>query len=333
MTALDDFVVLNRRLAAGEVAAASAPPLSEACAVRTCLREVLVGTRGSLASGESGIAQLRRYETLSGANAYGFLLRLACGLESEIAGETEILGQIKQAWRDHEQSHPLAARRIRAWIQRLLQETKEVRSEHVMNLGSATYGSLTRRLLGGRSDGVTLLLGAGQLAATVLPYLDCAELRIGNRTPARVFEMLAAQRAGAAGDRQVTVLPATEEAELAAWHDAYDVVLCIPADQERDARRVAAWNQRRHGGGRVLHLGILSAAGTAWEGLPGLATLGDLFGLRDAQAEQREALLARARRACAEKAQLAQLDDADGSRPGSSNHGWEDLAVFNNVSG
>jgi hypothetical protein len=74
--------------------------------------------------------------------------------------------------------------------------------------------------------------------------------------------------------------------------------------------------------------GILSAAGTAWDGVPELATLGDLFGLRDTQAEQREALLARARRACAEKAQLARLDDADGSRPGSSNHGWEDLAVF-----
>lgn len=329
MTGLADFVVLNRRLAADEPPAADGPaPLAEGCAVRTCLREVVIGTRGALPADPAGGTRLSAYESREGAEAYGFLLRLACGLESEIAGETEILGQIKQAWRDHEQAHPLAARRIRPWMQRLLQETKEVRSEHVVNLGSATYGSLARRLLGGRTDGVTLLIGAGQLAATVLPYLDCAELRIANRTPARVFEMLAAQRAGAAADRQVTVLPATEEAELAAWHDAHDVVLCIPADAERDARRVAAWNGRRDTGGRVLHLGILTAAGTAWDGLPGLATLGDLFGLRDAHAEQREALLARARRACAEKAQLARLDDADGSRPGSSNHGWEDLAVF-----
>jgi hypothetical protein len=56
--------------------------------------------------------------------------------------------------------------------------------------------------------------------------------------------------------------------------------------------------------------------------------LRDLFSLRDAQASQREMLLARARRACRNKAQLARLDDADGSRAGSSNHGWEDLAVF-----
>ena len=62
--------------------------------------------------------------------------------------------------------------------------------------------------------------------------------------------------------------------------------------------------------------------------LDGVATLRDLFGLRDSQATQRDALLARARKVCANKAQLARLDDADGSRAGSSNHGWEDLAVF-----
>jgi hypothetical protein len=78
----------------------------------------------------------------------------------------------------------------------------------------------------------------------------------------------------------------------------------------------------------VLHLGLDGAAGTAWAGVPGLSTLRDLFELRDNQASQRELALARARRACRDKAQLARLDDADGSRAGSSNHGWEDLGVF-----
>ena len=74
--------------------------------------------------------------------------------------------------------------------------------------------------------------------------------------------------------------------------------------------------------------GDRTAAGTAWAGVPDLATLTELFGLRETQASQRELRLARARRACLSKAQLARLDDADGSRAGSSNHGWEDLAVF-----
>jgi hypothetical protein len=106
------------------------------------------------------------------------------------------------------------------------------------------------------------------------------------------------------------------------------VVICIPADEARDLRRVQLWQQ--HGGstGHVLHLGIKSAVQTAWAGVPHLSTLTELFGLRDTQASQREAQLARARRACLSKGQLARLDDADGSRAGSSNHGWEDLAVF-----
>jgi hypothetical protein len=212
-------------------------------------------------------------------------------------------------------------------MQRLLQETKEVRSEFVVGLGSTTYGSLVRRLLAGQLDAPTLLLGAGQLAETVLPYLDASELWLHNRHPERAQALLQKQRTSLAS-RPVHVLDGSLESELTAWRRAHHVVICIPADDGRDAARVAAWRTHAMPRGRVLHLGIDSVAGTVWEQVEGLATLRDLFGLRDAQASQRDLLLARAQRACASKAQLALLDDADGSRPGSSNHGWEDLAVF-----
>ena len=51
------------------------------------------------------------------------------------------------------EAHPQSAKALRPWIQRLLQDTKEVRSEYVVGLGSATYGSLVRRLLGGELAG------------------------------------------------------------------------------------------------------------------------------------------------------------------------------------
>jgi hypothetical protein len=185
---------------------------------------------------------------------------------------------------------------------------------------------LVRRLLGGTLTGPTLVIGAGQLAETILPFLDTGEVLVWNRSRERGAAMLSRQRAAQA-DRVQLLEPAVE-AEEAAWLRAHDVVLCIPADAARDARRVQLWQQHGHGTGRVLHLGIHDTAGTAWAGMPRLATLTDLFGLRDTQASQRELQLARARRACFNKAQLARLDDADGSRAGSSNHGWEDLAVF-----
>jgi len=271
-------------------------------------------------------ARAAGFESYTGAEAYRFLLQLACGLESEIAGETEILGQIKQSWRDYEAAHADEARALRPWMQRLLQDTKEVRTEFVVGLGSATYGSLVRRLLGGTLAGPTLLVGAGQLAETILPFLDTGEVLVWNRSAERAQAMLSRQRAAQIEGR-VSLLAPTPEAEVAAWQRARDVVICIPADAARDAQRVRAWlSQPRPG--RVLHLGIDSAAGTVWQQVPGLATLKDLFGLRDTQAAQRDQLLARARKACADKAQLARLDDTDGSRAGSSNHGWEDLAVF-----
>jgi hypothetical protein len=320
--ALANLIVLNRKSTEG-------PPttlLPGGCVLGTCLREVRIAMQPPAQQPSRTQAEIAGYQRHVGADAYRFLLQLASGLESEIAGETEILGQIKQAWREYEEVHPDSAKALRPWMQRLLQDTKEVRSEYVVGLGSATYGSLVRRLLGGELAGPTLLLGAGQLAETILPFLDTGEVMVWNRSPERAATMLARQRAGSAG--RVHLLDATLEGENAAWCRAHDVILCIPADGERDAGRVQLWRQHGASDGRVLHLGIDDAAGTAWEDLPGLFTLRDLFNLRDTHALQREAQLARARRACRDKAQLARLDDADGSRAGSSNHGWEDLAVF-----
>jgi hypothetical protein len=320
--ALAELTVLNRR----NPERAPTALLPAACVLGTCLREVRIAIATAQEQPASSMAEGAGYERHVGAEAYRFLLQLACGLESEIAGETEILGQIKQAWRDYEIAQPEQAKALRPWMQRLLQDTKEIRSEYVVSLGSATYGSLVRRLLGGTLTGPTLLIGAGQLAETILPFLDTGEVLVWNRSLERGAAMLARQRAGPAQDR-VQLLEPTAQAEDAAWRRAHDVVLCIPADAPRDAQRVRLWHQRQ-GSGRVLHLGLHDPAGTAWTGAPRLATLTDLFGLRESQASQRELQLARARRACLNKAQLARLDDADGSRAGSSNHGWEDLAVF-----
>jgi hypothetical protein len=319
---LAELVVLHRRRHPGELPgstpSAASPP--DACRVDTCLRRVEIGAR-ALASGDATQAM----DVYQGVDAYRFLLTLACGLQSEIAGETEILGQIKAAWRTFDTSASLTARRLRPIMQRLFQDTKEIRSHHLTGLGSASYGTLVRKLLGGRVEGPTLLVGAGQLAATVLPYLDGAELTIWNRSAARRDEMIAGAR-----NAQLApcVLDTSAAAELAAWRSARNVIVCIPADA-RDAERVAAWSERSVHSGRVLHLGIERAAGTVWRDVVGLATLGDLFSMRDAQADQRNAQLARARRNCAEKAQLALLESQGSDRyQGSSQHGWEDLGAF-----
>jgi hypothetical protein len=105
----------------------------------------------------------------------------------------------------------------------------------------------------------------------------------------------------------VRVLPSTFEAELAAWRVARDVVVCVPADHERDHARVAAWNQARGERGRLVHLGIselpVDDSGHAvWRTAEPLVHLGHMYEMLRASNEQRAALLEQARRACADKA-------------------------------
>src|SRR5690606_41699639 len=146
-------------------------------------------------------------------------------------------GLMKQPWREHEATGSDGAKALRPWMQRLLQDTKEIRSEYVVGLGSATYGALVRRLLGAELPGPTLLIGAGQLAETILPFLDTGQVLVWNRSRERAEAMLAGQRAGSTEGR-VRLLDSTPAAELAAWRQARDVILCIPADTERDLQRV-----------------------------------------------------------------------------------------------
>ncbi|HEX4376723.1 MAG TPA: hypothetical protein VHZ99_06195 [Steroidobacteraceae bacterium] len=269
-------------------------------------------------------------ERFEGVDAYSFLLRFACGLESKLVAETEIFGQVKQAWREFsgaEVGEGALARQLSPWIQLLFQDAKAVRAQHLAKLGSASYGSQVRRLLGDDArHGPILLVGAGQLAQSVAPWLTGTELLICNRTPERAIE-LSRELAKRDATRPVRVVEGGIQAELAAWRRVRHVILCVPADEQLDAQRIAAWNQRGRegvgaGNARIVHLG-LGTQTSAWDSLPELVSLGALFDMLQAQSELRRRQIERAARACVEKALLRSLG-ANSSHP----HSWEDLTAF-----
>jgi hypothetical protein len=211
-------------------------------------------------------------------------------------------------------------------VRLLFKDTKEVRTGPLASLGSASYGSQVRRLLGS-THGATLLVGAGQLAQTVAPWLETGELLLWNRNRDRALE-LARLVQGRNPERVCRVLEDSAEAELAAWSNAADVVLCVPADAERDAQRIEAWRSRSLPGGRIVHLGLGNeAVGSHWQGVAGLTSLTALFDMLRAQSDQRSVQLGRARRACVEKAVLRSLGPS-----ATQAHGWEDLAAFATIS-
>jgi len=313
------------RVPPGELAAVG--EAGRAWVIGTCQRTVIVGVgREARDQIERQLPAAARAQGFAGAEAYAFLLRFACGLESRLVGETEIFGQIKESWRTFSAVPTALSRRLDSWVQSLFQDTKEVRARQLSGLGSASYGSQVRRLLGAATAGPTLLVGAGQLAQAVAPWIETSELVLWNRTPdkARELARLVQERNS---QRACRVLDGTCEAELAAWADVGDVVLCVPADEARDAQRIAAWTARQPHGGRVVHLGLGEAGDAHWAGVAGLTSLTALFDMLRAQSDQRSLQVTRARRACAEKAVLRSLGAS-----ATQAHGWEDLAAFATIS-
>jgi Glutamyl-tRNAGlu reductase, N-terminal domain len=327
---LADLQVLHLDAGAFQLAPAeleAARGLSQAWVIATCQRTVIV-TAGSEA--RARIAErtpaAARAQCFTGAEAYAFLLRFACGLESRLVGETEIFGQVKESWRAFAAAPSVLSRQLDSWVQLLFKDTKEVRACQLSSLGSASYGSQVRRLLGAATSGPTLLVGAGQLAQAVAPWLETCELLLWNRTTDRARELarLVQERNP---QRACRVLEGGVQAELDAWSRAGDVVLCVPADTARDARRIAAWRARPGHGGRIVHLGLGEAKDASWVDVPGLTSLTALFDMLRAQSDQRSVQVTRARRACAEKAVLRSLGPS-----ATQAHGWEDLAAFATIS-
>jgi len=330
---LRDFNVLHWRgtrtanVAAPDNASGREAFLPDLFLIDTCQRRVaIVNGREALAVARFEFPADGAIESFEGADAYAFLLRFACGLESKLVAETEIFGQIKQAWREFSGRGSPLARQLSPWIQLLFQDAKAVRAQYLAKLGSASYGSQVRRLLGDDAKaGPILLVGAGQLAQSVAPWLTGSELWLWNRTPDRAVE-LARELAKRDPSRPVRVIDGGTEAELAAWRAARNVILCVPAEATVDRERVAAWELRRDRAGRVVHLGLGADGATPWNALPELVSLGALFEMLQAQSEMRRRQIERARRACLEKALLRSLG-ANSSHP----HSWEDLAAFHSL--
>ena len=259
------------------------------------------------------------FETFSGEAAYDFLLRVACGLESQVIGETDIFGQVKEAWSAFLEAGSPQSELLDPWMQKLFGDTKEIRSRHLQSAGGATYGSLVRRLLPERLSGPVLLIGAGQLARSISPYLAEFGIHALNRSAGRLEGLLQELREKHPGSDARALAPA-EEAQ--AWRRAGAVVLCVPMDLEGDSAR-RGYAAALGGDTPVLHLGGFAAESGPWASIPGVRFLDELFSLEKSQGDLRRAQARRAAQACSERAKLRGLGGSV-----STPHGWEDLAVF-----
>jgi glutamyl-tRNA reductase len=265
---------------------------NDAWVIKTCQRTVVVTT----ADKTFDTSTLETPPTtFTGREAYAFLLRFACGLESKMLGETEVFGQIKQEWKVFAERQSEFSKDLHKLVQTWFKHTKQIRSYHLVNMGSSSYGSQVRKLLG-VTKGTTLIVGAGQLAQSIAPWLETEELVIWNRTIEKAKDL-----------QELVVLRHSEQqcrvhagGELQAWHQTDNVIVCIPADPRMDSERVWTWMQKPSRG-VIIHLGLDDIEGTEWSQVANLFSLTTLFEMMRRTAEEKQVCLAKAFEACTEK--------------------------------
>jgi glutamyl-tRNA reductase len=148
---------------------------------KTCLRQIafLTGASQTLTLEEGD-------ELYSGADGFAFLLEVICGLQSPVVGETEVFGQFKTFTAQALENKEAITPSLRSLFQSLIQNTKSIRAEHLLGLGSQGYGSLVRKL--SKSASAVTLLGSGQLVEEILPWLAKQKtLQVVCRNPAKAL--------------------------------------------------------------------------------------------------------------------------------------------------
>lgn len=110
------------------------------------------------------------FEILKDETAYSFLLEVLCGLKSPLIGETEVFGQFKnQVLKNLDPKNPLSK-----VINSIVSDTKNIRSKHLTNLGSSSYGSVARKYLVGFKS--LDIIGAGQFVQSLKPWIEKSDI-------------------------------------------------------------------------------------------------------------------------------------------------------------
>ncbi|MFY9607933.1 MAG: glutamyl-tRNA reductase [Blastocatellia bacterium] len=131
----------------------------------------------------------------SDAEAVKHIFRVASSLDSMVVGESQILGQVKDAYQAAVEAGTIG-RVLSQLMNRTLHVAKRIRTETGVALNPVSVSSvaveLARKIFNELSDKTVLLLGAGEtaeLAARSLIDAGTSKLLVTNRTPERAGEI------------------------------------------------------------------------------------------------------------------------------------------------
>ena len=188
-------------------------PVREALTLSTCNRvemlavadrspesvERLLGFWSKVCEGD--VERLRPHVYVhQGIDAVRHLFSVAASLDSLVVGEPQILGQLKEAYRDAVK-HGSARVIVNRLLHKAFSVAKRVRTETAIGSSavSISYAAveLAKKIFGDMRDYSAMLIGAGEmaeLAATHLLTNGISRLLIANRTLARAKELAKTMR-------------------------------------------------------------------------------------------------------------------------------------------
>ena len=130
-----------------------------------------------------------------GEQAVAHMMKVACGLDSMILGEPQILGQLKEAF-SIARSAGTVATQLDKWFQQSFAAAKQVRTETDIGASAVSVAyaavSLAKRLFGELDNMTTLYIGAGETIELVARHFNeiaDLEMIVANRTRERAEEL------------------------------------------------------------------------------------------------------------------------------------------------
>ncbi|RHX84072.1 glutamyl-tRNA reductase [Leptospira stimsonii] len=128
-------------------------------------------------------------EVYSGYEGYRFLLEVISGLHSRLLGETEVLAQFRDKFKNSSLPSSAFGEYLARLRDSLIQDSRTIRSRYLQNIGEQSYGGLANKYLKDASQ--VTLLGTGQLSEKILPWMKSRNVTLVGRNKARLEELSA----------------------------------------------------------------------------------------------------------------------------------------------
>ncbi|MEM7181346.1 MAG: glutamyl-tRNA reductase [Spirochaetota bacterium] len=131
------------------------------------------------------------YRIYQGYKAYQLLLEIISGLHSRLLGETEVLFQFKETFKNSALPDVAIGGYMQKLRDQLIEDTRKIRSRYLYKLGDQSYGGIAYRYLKNKQN--ISLFGSGQLAEQMLPWLlkTKAKITLWGRNAKRLAELAA----------------------------------------------------------------------------------------------------------------------------------------------